>query len=107
MGKRKELITTKDLVRVILEKHEKARSSDNYLYCKVLEFLGYRKNFNFLNMAVYDFLMDSAEWGVPGFETVRRARQKLQAEFPELAAADAVQVFRAENEEIFKEFARG
>lgn len=107
MGKRRELMTTKSLVRVILEKHEKARSSDNYLYYKVLEFVGYEKNFNFLNLSVSDFLMESAEWGVPGFETVRRARQKLQAEFPKLAAADTVQVFRAENEEIFKEFARG
>lgn len=107
MKKRKELLTTKELVRAILEKHEKARSSDNFLYLKVLEFVSYEKNFNFLQVPVADFLMGAADWGVPGFETVRRARQKLQASCPWLAAADAVQGFRAENEEIFKEFARG
>jgi hypothetical protein len=51
--------------------------------------------------------MHSSDWGFPPFETVRRTRQFIQRKFPELSANPAVQVFRAENETVFEEFARG
>lgn len=41
------------------------------------------------------------------FESVRRTRQKVQAECPWLAACPKVGEYRAENEQAYREFARG
>jgi hypothetical protein len=51
------------------------------------------------------FLLNGADMGFVGFETVRRARQKIQATFPELAACERVEGFRAENEAEYKKYA--
>ena len=47
------------------------------------------------------------DYGFPGFETVRRSRQKLQATFPELAGDADVEGMRRVNEETFRDYARG
>lgn len=105
-----KLKTTKALVTHILERDVQARNSDNHLYYHVLNEIADRHRLGDVDgMLVGDLL----EWlcqencPFPGFETVRRARQKVQAEFPHLAASERVQEFRAENETAFRQFARG
>lgn len=39
----------------------------------------------------------------PGFETVRRSRQKVQATYPDLAPSEAVGKRRAKNEVVYRE----
>lgn len=102
-----ELNTTTQLVRFILEKDEAARSSDNYLYLKVVQIIGSLRGIHAENMTLAEFLMDMGNLGFPAFETVRRTRQKIQREYPELAGAEAVKGFREAREDVFKEFARG
>ena len=106
MGKRAELKSTKLIVKTILEQDQRARNSDSYLYFKVLERLGKERGFCLDYVSVTTFLLHMAEWGLPPFESVRRTRQKLQAEFPELSANKKVTEFRAENEAAFRDFAR-
>ena len=106
MSKRTELRNTTALVKAILEEDQKARNSDSFLYFRLLSKLGDEKGLNLDNIPVTMFLLSMAEWGFPPFESVRRARQKLQAEFPELSANKKVAEFRAENEEAFRDFAR-
>jgi hypothetical protein len=43
----------------------------------------------------------------PSTESVRRTRQKAQAEHPELRAAPQVQRYRERQERIYLDFARG
>ena len=100
------LKTTKGLVQSILENDIRARNSDSFLYLRVLEFIGECKGVNLKSVPVSVFLQNMDEYGVPSFETVRRSRQKVQAEYPELAASEKVAEYRAENEEIYREFAR-
>lgn len=83
-----ELKTTAALVKHILETNPQARNSDSFLYLKVIQL-------NINNI------------GFTGFETVRRARQKIQAQYPELAANKSVSAARMENEKDFRAFARG
>ena len=45
------------------------------------------------------FLLKMREWGFPPFESVRRARQRIQQQFPELSAKKTVAEKREENEE--------
>ena len=96
-----KLYETKELVKEVLEENERARNSDNELYIEVC----YRINPSVLRIPFEDVIGCLADYNLPPFESVRRARQKLQAERPELRPCDEVAVFRAENETAYEEFA--
>lgn len=102
-----DLKTISGLVKHILEKNEQARNSDSILYLKVLEHQAHEYGIDLRLLSVPVFLSEMVRYGFSGFETVRRARQKLQATYPELAACERVEDFSAENEKVFRDFARG
>lgn len=100
---KKTLLSTQALVKFILENCPETRDSDTKLYMIVCESLNrdaLRKPFCYVITHLH-------ELGLPPFETVRRARQKIQAKCPELCPCDTVALFRAENEKAFEEFAIG
>lgn len=103
----KQLKGTKTLVKLIMEQDNKTRNSDSFLYYKVIETLGVMKDMDINNIPVSLFLLKMSEWGFPAFETVRRTRQKIQAENPHLKACPKVAAARTENEQVFRSFARG
>lgn len=106
MSKSKELRTTTELVKEILQKHTKARNSDNYLYFHVCAVIGAQKGIDINSMSMPTFFLKLSDSPFPAFETVRRTRQKLQAAYPELAGNDEVEAQRTLNEEVFKDYAR-
>ena len=106
MNKREELATYKALVQYILENDERARNSDSYLYMKVLSVVAERNGINLDKISVPFFLAYLQGKEFPPFETVRRNRQKLQREYPELQANKVVKEYRAENENVHREYAR-
>lgn len=98
---KKEFKQTRIIVKKILEENPHTRDSDMALYVKVIEML----NRNALDKPIMDVLQNLEFYGLPCFETVRRTRQKLQSENPNLKACGIVQDFRTEREEEFrKEF---
>lgn len=99
---KENLKSTKALVKSILEQDEQARNSDSFLYFRLLE----RIDKAILTVPVHEFLLSMGMNGIPPFESVRRTRQMIQAECPWLAACDRVKEFRAENEEVYREFVR-
>ncbi len=99
----KDLKSIKALVKSILELDERARNSDSYLYFRILE----RIDKAILTVPVHEFLLSMGLNGIPPFESVRRTRQKIQAECPWLSACDKVKEFRADNENIYRDFAKG
>lgn len=101
----KELKTVTKLVKLILEQDERARNSDNYLYFRVIGVLSMEKGVDANMIPVTAFLLNMKAWDFPGFETVRRTRQKIQREYPELAGKPEVKDGRAEREEVFREYA--
>ena len=101
------LKTVTAVVRNILESYKQTRSCDGLLYLKVLEHYSLQKNIELRFLSVPVFLTQMDEMGFPPFESVRRARQKLQATYPHLSASDAVQAFRTENEATYREYSRG
>lgn len=100
------LKTITNIVRVFLENEPKTRNSDSYLYLKVLEYVSKKEGFALSYMTVPYFLEHMKEYGFPPFESVRRTRQKLQQTYPELAAADSVQVMRHDKEAVYLEYVR-
>ena len=102
-----DLKNTTALVKSILEQDKQCRNSDSFLYLKVLTEVGKQKGFDIEKMTIPYFLLNLHGAGLPPFESVRRARQKIQAAYPELAACERVEGFRAENEREFRAYARG
>ena len=107
MDKSSELKFTSILVKEILTENARARNSDSYLYLMVLKDIGSRNGIDVDNMPVPELLTNMKQYDFPAFETVRRTRQKLQRSYPELAGCKAVADQRAENEEVFREYAKG
>lgn len=95
----------KALVKSILETDQRARNSDNYLYLRVLNTISAMNGADYADIPVAEFLQNMDRLGVPPFESVRRSRQKVQEECPHLAACEAVQGFRVENEKEYRAFA--
>ena len=102
MSKSKELKTITAIVKDVLEHDPKARNSDEYLYYKICEIVGHR----FIHLPFYQVIMNRKEYGFPPFETVGRARRKLQETHPELAGNSTVEAHRMMNEEVFRDYAR-
>ena len=103
----RSLRSTTKLVKAILEKDTTARNSDSFLYFRVINEIALRKGDNMRNISMFDFLLNMNDWGYPPFESVRRTRQKIQAQYPELAADNKVQGYRDANELEYREYARG
>ena len=101
-----DLKNTTALVKSILEQDKQCRNSDSFLYLKVLSVVGKQKGIDLEKMSVPYFLLNLHGAGLPPFESVRRARQKIQQHHPELAACERVEDFRAENEAEYRAFAR-
>lgn len=95
------------LVRTILAEDEKSRNSDHYLYYKVILNYGAIFGMDMNRISITEFLLMRGDWGIPGFETVRRTRQKVQQHFPELRAKEEVAEMRLMRECEFEDYARG
>ena len=93
------------MVKSILAEDTQARNDDNVLYLKVLQIVSNRNSIDLQSMTVPVFLMKMKEYGLPGFETVRRSRQKVQADNPELEGSEATRRKRAKQEAVYREFA--
>lgn len=103
MKKYNELKTVAALVKAMLEKYPAARDNDMILYYRICENI----NFAALHKPFCDVLLNLHEYGYPPFESVRRARQKVQEHNPHLASSRAIMAAKADNEEAFRAFARG
>ena len=94
-----------ELVFHILNSKPETRNSDNLLYLEVLKVHGFNTNRNIVSMSVSYFLKNMALYACPKFESVRRARQKIQAKNPELKAVSEVELGRMKNVSDYKKFA--
>lgn len=99
------LKTVSALVKSILEEDSKARNTDNYLYQRVLEHYGKQYGICIQYMTVPMLMRELDKHRFPGFETVRRSRQKIQATYPELAPSESVGKRRCRNEAVYRAFA--
>lgn len=77
----KKLKQTKDKVRLLLEQSPHLRDDDNRL---IANFYYHESQHNLLHISALDFLHDFAEGKLTNPESIRRCRQKLQEDCPEL-----------------------
>lgn len=98
-----DLDTIYMMVKNILETDKMSRDSDMWLYvqfCKV-------KNKNVLNLPFYLVMETYSDYGLPPFESVSRARRKVQSEHAELRSSSAVAKVRAEYEQLYFDWVTG
>lgn len=88
----------RDVVYNILLNDEQARNSDAYLFTKVVQTMSPC----LYTMPFYKAMIDP---GMPSYTSVRRTRQKIQEQNPELQATEAVKEKREENIDTYLEFA--
>lgn len=88
------------IVHGLLIEHPSARDDDDVLYALVLDACGAD-----LNVSVVDFLYTRGEMDLPPFETVRRTRQKIQADCEDLRGSRRIRLKRKEAEETFRAYA--
>ena len=98
-----DLDTMYNTVKDIMAHDVKARGNDMYLYVQVSKL----KNVDAIKMPFYVVMCDYSKYGLPNYETVSRARRKVQSEHPELKPCEAIQNIREENEQLFFSWATG
>lgn len=103
MSKSKELKNATAIVKNLLINNPQTRNSDDYLYFKVCETIAPES----ISQKFWYVLLSRKQYGLPAFESVRRTRQKLQATYPELAGNGEVEGYRALQEEVFRNYAKG
>ena len=99
----RDLFKIADVVKDILQNDENARKNDKYLYYAVCKQL----NENVLDQKLGDVLLTFSKQDLPRYESVGRARRKLQAQFPELRPAQEIERGRYERSIDYQKFARG
>lgn len=102
--KRLQDITT--MVIKALKSHPKARNSDDYLYYVIYREILAGIGINIDSMSVSTMLLYRDKYSLPPFESMRRARQKAQVKYPELAALPEVEDARGYLEAEYREYAR-
>ena len=80
----REMSLVKDRVKALLVKHPHLRDSDNKLIATIWKIDLFDKTINPKGMTAYDFLRLYSEGRLTNAETIRRVRQKIQEENPDL-----------------------
>jgi hypothetical protein len=101
LDKLNELRRVSKMIEDILEEDVLARNSDYYLFSLVLEEFERIYKIPVLSTDVKDFLTNPLYAYFPCFETVRRARQKIQARRKDLASDRQVAKAKEEAEKAF------
>lgn len=93
-----KLVDVQRKVEGILVDHPKTRDSDDALYFQFVAMTN-------PDLSAREVFLNREAHGLPPYETVRRTRQKIQAERPELRGTLRTQIHRKEKEEKFLAYA--
>lgn len=91
-----------NLVKQALIKNKSARDDDHLLYIEVV----YIIDPALVNVNFAMNFKNARQLGLPPFETVSRARRKLQEKYPELRATSKVENARKEKQMEFEEYSK-
>lgn len=103
MDKVKEIKTTQEIVKEVLESDIEARNSDDYLIYAVCK----RINPVCMGLSFETVVKHRKDFKLPAFETIRRTGQRVRAKYPELSGNSVVETHRGLNERVFRDYARG
>ena len=99
-----KLSNTANLVKEILTDKPETRDDDYLLWVEVIKRTT-KDKFDY-SMSFVTFLYTARFLNIPQFETVSRARRKVQEQHPELKGTEKVRKAREDMQVDFKDFAR-
>ena len=88
-------------VMAVLTAHPDARNDDFILINMVYQHLKFETGSTYFE----DVMMSHKKHNLPSFESITRARRKLQAEYPHLRADKLTQNVRDKQQEEFRQYA--
>lgn len=89
------------IVKSALEESKEARDDDFLLIFKVYKVI----NESVIYKDFRQVMRDHVEFGLPSFESITRARRKVQKEYPELQSSKKTKEIRAAEEKAFYNYA--
>lgn len=98
------LETVENRVLAALKEYPQARNDDMKLFLIVSEACIY-DTLGVGHFSFEDVMTNYKAYGIPCFESVRRARQKIQAKYPVLGCSPNVRRARHKMQRIYKEYA--
>ena len=98
----RDLYKTSDIVKNILEEKPATRDSDDLLYFEVCKELCP----HVLDYKLGDVLLTFNDYDIPRYESVGRARRKIQSENPWLGSSEKVKGWRTDNEGKYREYSQ-
>lgn len=90
-------------VKAVLTEYPDARDDDFILINRVYQKLKFDAGSTYFD----ELMTGHKKYHLPSFESITRARRKLQAEYPELRATKQVQAVRRYEQESFRNYALG
>ena len=102
----KNLNTIEAKVKVVLLSSSESRDDDMMLYLDVCNLCTANTGSSINNMSFEAVMRQYKTLGIPCFESVRRARQKLQAKYPELSSSTRVKRLRTKQEGVYKKYSK-
>ena len=97
------ILKINDNVKELLQNYEQCRDSDMYLYGKYISIY-----YNELrNVLLAIAMQNSKRYKLPSYESVSRARRKLQENIPELRASEKAEKARYEQQIEIVDYVRG
>lgn len=104
-----KLTNVTQLVRTILTDTPETRDDDYLLWLESIQRVARNNNIPDISkiMTVGDYLKIAKYSQMPHYESVSRARRRLQEKYPELRGSSETQSARAELEQEYREYARG
>lgn len=90
--------------RILIEKPY-TRNSDDLLYAEMLKSVATEKGISLADHSIITLLVNRKVFGLPSYESVGRARRKLQETDETLRADDNVQAYREMLAEEYKDWA--
>ena len=97
-----KMVKVEGLVRKVLEEKKEARSDDFLLIFSVYKAIDERIVYKEFRRVMRDHI----ELCLPSFESITRARRKLQSQFPSLKPSKEVRAARKLEEKLIKEYSR-
>lgn len=104
----KKILEVAKRVEMILQEKPETRDDDNLLWLEaVRETVRDWETGNKMCELTFAYVLKNIRsLGLPSFETVSRARRKIQAKHPALRGSERAAKGRAKKEKVYKEFAR-
>lgn len=99
-----KLRTIESIVRPILEENAEARNDDMVLFLLVCNDCAHHAQGAGM-ITLEDVMRNYRSFQIPCFESVRRTRQKIQSEQPELGCSPKVRRVRSRGERAYRNYA--